>query len=50
MLLFHKESDDRREEKWLRTEQMRLIGKKKESEGMRADMKMTLIEGWNDSI
>lgn len=25
-----------------------MIGEKKESEGMRDDMKMTLIERWND--
>ena len=28
----------------------RLIGEKKESEGMRDDLKMTLIERWNDAI
>lgn len=37
-------------EAWLRKKKKRLIGKKKESEGMRDDMKMTLIKRWNDAI
>lgn len=36
-------------EKRLR-EKKRLIGEKKESEGIKDNMKMTLIERWNDAI
>lgn len=41
--------------KWRKIEESlrkkkRLIGEKKESEGMRDDMKMTLIERWSDAI
>lgn len=54
VIISQRERDDRDEKKkmeaWLRKKKKRLIGKKKESEGMRDDMKMTLIKRWNDAI
>lgn len=48
-MLFHRERDERKEEKGLR-EEKRLIGAKRGIERIGAGMKMTLIEGWNGWI
>lgn len=51
VIISQRERDDRKEKKWKRDRnKKRLIGEKKESEGMRDYMKMTLIERWNDAI